>query len=185
MNDIRSFLDVEVSRERNKFATIVYRKPTFSGVYMYFDSFLPTTYKFGIIYALVFSCFSICSNQNNFHNELVYMKDIFLKNVYKFQCGRCNACYYGETDRILKVRLGEDIGISLLTFKKVKLSAKSSICDHLLFCNNDPLFDYFTIRAQGTNKFLLEIKESLLIKRDKPILNKNISSVLLFLFDKV
>ena len=62
MNDIRSFLDVEVSRERNKFATIVYRKPTFSGVYMYFDSFLPTTYKFGIIYALVFRCFSICCN---------------------------------------------------------------------------------------------------------------------------
>ena len=42
-----------------------------------------------------------------------------------------------------------------------------------------------TILAQGTNKFLLEIKESLLIKRDKPILNKNISSAPLFLFDKV
>ena len=113
------------------------------------------------------------------------MKDIFLKNVYKFQCRRCNACYYGETDRILKVRLGEDIDISPLIFKKVKLSAKSSIRDHLLFCNNDPLFDYFTILAQETNKFLLEIKESLLIKRDKPILSKNISSVPLFLFDKV
>ena len=44
---------------------------------------------------------------------------------------------------------------------------------------------HFTILAQGTNKFLLEIKENLLIKRDKPILNKNISSAPLFLFDKV
>ena len=55
-------------------------------------------------------------------------------------------------------------GISPLTFKKVKLSAESSICDHLLFCNHDPSFDDFTILVQGTNKFLLEIKESLLIQ---------------------
>ena len=30
-------------------------------------------------------------------------------------------------------------------------------------------FDDFTILAQGTNKYLLEIKESWLIKRGKPI----------------
>ena len=34
-----SFLDIEVSREGNKFATTVYRKPIFSGVYTHFDSF--------------------------------------------------------------------------------------------------------------------------------------------------
>ena len=34
-----SFLDVEVSREGNKFPTTVYDKPTFSGVYTHFDSF--------------------------------------------------------------------------------------------------------------------------------------------------
>ena len=34
-----SFLDVEVSREENKFTTTVYREPTFSGVYTHFDSF--------------------------------------------------------------------------------------------------------------------------------------------------
>ena len=38
-----SFLDLELSREGNKFATTVYRKPTFTGVYTQFDSFLPTT----------------------------------------------------------------------------------------------------------------------------------------------
>ena len=60
------FLDVEVSQEGKKFATIVYRKPTFHGAYMHFDSFLPTTYKFSMIYTLVFSRFSICSNWTNF-----------------------------------------------------------------------------------------------------------------------
>ena len=75
-----SFLDVEVSRKGNKFATTVYRKPTFSRVYTHFDSFLPTTYKFCMIYTLLFRCFSICSNWTNFHNELPSLKDIFLKN---------------------------------------------------------------------------------------------------------
>ena len=101
----------------------------------------------------------------------------------KFKCGGCNASYYGETDRHLKVRLGEHIGISPLIFKKVKSSAKSSMHDHLLFCNRDSSLDDFTILAQGTDKFVLQIV--LLIKCDKPRLNKNISSVPLFLFDKV
>ena len=35
----------------------------------------------------------------------------------------------------------------------------------------------------GHHKYILEIKERLLIKRDKPVLNKNISSTKLFLFD--
>ena len=93
--------------------------------------------------------------------------------------------YYGETDRHLKIRSGEHIGILPLTFKKVKSSAESSIRDHLPFCNHDPSFDDFIILAEGTSKFLLEIKESLIIKRDKPILNKNLSSAPLFLLDKV
>ena len=77
-----SFQDVEVSREGNKFATTVYCKPTFRGVYTHCDSFLPTTYKFSMTYTLVFRCFSICSYWTNFHNELVFLKDIFLKNGY-------------------------------------------------------------------------------------------------------
>ena len=118
-----------------------------------------------------------------FKDRLPY--DLISCVVYKFQCGRCNASYYGKTDRHLKVRSGENIGISPLTFKKVKPSVESSIRDHLLFCNHEPSFDDFTILAQGTNKLLLEIKKSLLIKRDKPVLNKNISSAPLFLFYEV
>ena len=123
------------------------------------------------------------SNVFSFKDRLPY--DLVSCDVYKFQWGICNASYYGETDGHLKVRSGEHIGISPLTFKKVKPLVESSIRDHLLFCNHDPSFDDFTVLAQGTNKFLLEIKQSLLIKRDKPILNKNISSAPLFLFDKV
>ena len=72
-----TFLDVDVSREGNKFVTTVYRKLTFSGVYTHCDSFLPTTYTFGMIYTLAFRCFSVFSNWDNFHNELAFLKDIF------------------------------------------------------------------------------------------------------------
>ena len=63
--------------------------------------------------------------------------------VYKCMCGRYNSSYYGETDRHLKVRSGEHIGISPLTFRKVKPSKESAIRDHLLNCNNIPYFDEF------------------------------------------
>ena len=48
-----SFLDVEVIREQAKFTTTIYRKPTFSVVYSNFESFLPSVYKFGVVYTLV------------------------------------------------------------------------------------------------------------------------------------
>ena len=105
--------------------------------------------------------------------------------VYEYKCGKCNSSYYGETERHLKVRSGEHIGISLLTFKKAKPFKESSIRDHLLECDSNPSFDEFTILAHGNEKYLLELKESLLIKRNQPVLNKNISSATLHLFDTV
>ena len=76
------FLDVKVSIEEGKFVTTLYRKPTFSGVYTHFESFLPSTYKFGMIYTLVYRCFSLCSDWSKFHKELKTLKEIFLKNGY-------------------------------------------------------------------------------------------------------
>ena len=68
------------------------------------------------------------------------------------------------------------MGILPLTFKKVKPSKESAIRDHFLTYNSIPYFDEFTILAYGHHKYILEIKESLLIKRDRPALNKNVSS---------
>ena len=100
--------------------------------------------------------------------------------VYKYTSGRCNSTYYGETDRHLKVRSGEHNGISPFTFKKTKPSKESAIGDHILNYNNIPFFEQLTILTNGNKKFILEIKKSLLIKRDRPILNRNISSAKCF-----
>ena len=103
--------------------------------------------------------------------------------VCEYACGKCYYSYCGETNRQLKVRSGEHIWILLLTFRKVKPSKESVIRDHLLICNNTLSFDEFIIFVYEHQKYIVEIKESLLIKWDKPVLNKNISSAKLFLFD--
>ena len=81
-NDNLSFLDAEVSRQQGKFVTTVYRKPTFSGLYTHFDSFLLEVYKFGMIYTQAYQCFKICSDWTKFREELNFLKHVFLKNEY-------------------------------------------------------------------------------------------------------
>ena len=73
------FLDVQIICEGKIFTTSAYRKPTFSGVYTHFDSVLPSTYKFGTVYTLFYRCLRISSSQTKLHNELVCLKEIFLK----------------------------------------------------------------------------------------------------------
>ena len=46
--------------------TNVYRKPTFSGVNANFDSFLPYTYKIGMVYTFIKRCFWLCSSWSMF-----------------------------------------------------------------------------------------------------------------------
>ena len=77
-----SFLDVEINRGDKIFTTSVYCKPTFSGVYTQFDSFLPSAYKFGSVYTLAYKSFRICSSWTKLHNESVCLQEIFLKNGY-------------------------------------------------------------------------------------------------------
>ena len=76
------FLDVNIFRENEKFATNVYRKKTFSGVYKDFKSFIPETYKIGLIKSLLFRCFSLRSDFIKFHHEIDKLKSILYKNSY-------------------------------------------------------------------------------------------------------
>ena len=104
--------------------------------------------------------------------------------VYRYKCGGCNATYYGKTKRYFKVRICEHLGILHLTDKKVKIDNNklTAIQEHLLCCNYCPSFEDFSILIRESNDFKLRIMESLLIARDKPILNKADSSLPLELF---
>ena len=77
-----SFLDVKICRENDRFTTSIYRKPAFSGVFTHFDSFIPTSYKHGLVNTLIFRCFKICSSYEEIRNEIVSLKDILKHNSY-------------------------------------------------------------------------------------------------------
>ena len=132
---------------------------------------------------IVFKCQTRLSNSFRYKDPTA--KDLISGVPYKFQCDLCNESYDGESIRHLDIRSEEHIGVLTLTGKKVKPSNNSAICDHLLQCIFLPSFDNFSVLAHENKKYLLEIKESLLIRRDKPSLNRNINSAPLYLFDKV
>ena len=54
MNNSLSFLDIKIVRENNKFTTSVCHKPTFSGVLTNFESFIPNSYKYVLIFTLLY-----------------------------------------------------------------------------------------------------------------------------------
>ena len=249
----------------------MYHKPTFSGGYSNFRSFISEENKVGLIFTLLFRTFSIVSDFSKFNSEVCHLKEILKENafpikliksflnkrltekpvtlaaekkdlvivlpflgklpldlrirlknsisknlpfckirvifklskrissffqfkdkmsyclrsnvVYKFSCGRCYATYYGETCRHLSVRLGEHSGVLPLTGKKSKSKKSTTVKDHMLFFDHTVFIDDFKILASIDSDFHVKVKESLLISRDEPILNKNETSLTLYLFD--
>ena len=60
--------------------TSVYRKPTFTGMCLQWDSYCPVKYKVGLVSCLVNRALHICSDAKL--NELQFMKELFLNNGY-------------------------------------------------------------------------------------------------------
>ena len=81
-DDKLPFLDVLVSREAGQFVTSLYRKPTFSGLYTNFNSFIAEKYKTGLIFCLLFRIFNLTVDWTKFHEEVKFLSDIFRKNQY-------------------------------------------------------------------------------------------------------
>ena len=77
-----SFLDVKICRKNGKFATSVYRKPTFSGVFTNYKSFMPTYPKRGLLHTVLHRSFSICCHFKTFYFEIDHLKSILIKNNY-------------------------------------------------------------------------------------------------------
>ena len=84
-NNYFSFLNVKICRENNKLTTSVYRKPNFSGVFTNFKSFIPTFYKFSLVYTLLHRCFNITSSYEKCYNEINALKQISKLNRYPTQ----------------------------------------------------------------------------------------------------
>ena len=79
-----SFLDISITRTENKFTTSIFRKKTFSGVYLNFHSHLPTDYKKGLIDTLLHRSYNICSDYASFHQEILFLKSVWQKNSFPY-----------------------------------------------------------------------------------------------------
>ena len=85
--------------------------------------------------------------------------------------------------KLTDITRAADMGISNLTEKRVKNVKESAVSDHLLQCDCSINFDNFHVLVSETNNFRLLIKESLLVTRDKPVLNRTTTSFPLKFFD--
>ena len=77
----------------------------------------------------------------------------------------------------MNIRVGEHSGVSPLTGKKVEAKTTTAIKDHMLFCDHAVSLGDFKILASSNSEFHVNIKESLLISRDKPELSRNEKSL--------
>ena len=119
--------------------------------------------------------------RNYFRFKDVIPKDVQSHLVYKIKCAKCNLCYYGLTERHFKVRAYDHLGISIFTGKPIK-GVDTAMKTHCRDENHHISTDSLSILAREENSFHLRIKESLLIKRDRPVLNNNVYSTPLMLF---
>ena len=81
-NNSLPFLDILISRSENGFKTSVYHKPTFSGVYSNFNSFIYDEYRIGFVFTMLLRTFSIVSDFSRFHTEILHLKEILRKNAF-------------------------------------------------------------------------------------------------------
>ena len=269
------FLDVNVYRDAGKFSSSVHRKVTFSGVYSNFQSFMPETYKLGLVSTLLYRAYMISSSYTSLHEEFEKLKVVFSKNgypsrfvdkcisrflnklyekkkvfhtvpkldmmivlpflgttswkvkndlirtfrknvpfsnlkivfktgkrlsaffpfkdqfpksllsgvIYKYTCAKCNLSYVGCTKRYWEKRLEEHTHVSALTGKPLTGVQIYAPMQHVRAgCHVHVTRDDFQIIGHEKNRYLLEIKESILISTMRPKLNGNIRSVPLHLF---
>lgn len=77
------FLDVLItSTEEGFFSTSIYRKSTFTGLFMNFTSFLPDSYKLGLITTLIDRVYKICHDRMTFNFEIRKVKEYLCKNTF-------------------------------------------------------------------------------------------------------
>ena len=82
-NNRLAFLDVLIIRSVDgTLLTSVYRKPSFSGLYLRWTSFVPKSFKRGVINCLLFRAWKLCTDYDLFHKEVLFIKDILMANGY-------------------------------------------------------------------------------------------------------
>ena len=80
-NNCLPFLDINMKRTVTGFKTSVYKKPTFTGKYLRWESFSPNKRETILISTLVQRTLTICTN-SKLNEEIKHIKNILFDNDY-------------------------------------------------------------------------------------------------------
>ena len=137
-----SFLDISISRNYNALETSIFHKPTFSGVYTSFNSFLPTEYKRGLLHTLLYRTYNICSSYLQIHEEINHLKSVWHKNSYPLFF--IDNCIYRFLNKLFLKRTRDstttqkkEITISLEHLGKISILAKQQLTNIFISCRKD------------------------------------------------
>ena len=147
-NNSIPFWDVLITRTSNSFNTSVYHKPTFSGVYSNFNSFISEEYKVGFIFTLLLWTFSIVSDFSRFHSEVCHLKEILKRNAFPIKLiDSCikNFLSIGLTEKPVTLTAAKKDLLIVLPFLgkwslDLKTRLKNSISKNLPFCKIRVIF---------------------------------------------
>ena len=100
-NNQLAFLDTLVSRNSSQYFTTLYRKSTFTGVYLNWTSLTSKKYKIGLIKCLLDRIWKICSKREDIDVEIEELRKILDQNEYP------KVIVEQEIDKYLKKKLSQ------------------------------------------------------------------------------
>jgi predicted GIY-YIG superfamily endonuclease len=81
-NHILTFLDVDVNKGRTSLTTSVHVKSTHSGDCLNYHSIAPEQYKVGVVTTMLNRAYTICSEWDLFHAEVLRLQQLFTNNNF-------------------------------------------------------------------------------------------------------
>ena len=120
-NNCLPFLDVNVERTVTGFEASVYRKPTFTGQYLHWESFSPTKQKTNLISTLVHRGLTICT-KSKLNEEIKHIKNILWDNGYPESIIDSNI-----SKKIAQFSMPERFGPECPVYLRVRWIRKASI----------------------------------------------------------
>ncbi|CAF2109929.1 unnamed protein product [Rotaria magnacalcarata] len=70
------FQTISNTYESSLFSTSIYRKPTFTGLLLKWNSYVPHSYKFSAISPMIYRAIKICSSYSSMHIEFEYIQNL-------------------------------------------------------------------------------------------------------------
>ena len=148
-NRTLNFIDIKITKNNNEFEALIYRKSTFTGLTMNFNSFALFLYKTNLIKTLIYRAFNICSTFINFHVEILKINEALRNNL------KTNNDFILKSDKLKLYFKIPYMGNESFTIRKniVKLIKKyyPQIKLNIIFTNNFNINNFFRFKDQVPN----------------------------------